>query len=413
MKRRDVLKKGSAAIAGFYTLPSTVLGANDRIRVAIMGCGRVSHRHLEKFSQQKNVEIVAVCDVHDTWLAERKNAAKEVGFNKIQAFKDYRKILEINDLNVLVNSTPDHWHALPTIEACQMGLDVYVEKPLSHNIYEGRKMMEAARKYNSVVQMGTQQRSGKHFQEAVELIQKGYLGKISMVRCWNNQNIYPNGIGITPESVPPSELDWDMWLGPAPFRTHKLNYWNTHWIDIIQWAMGVHYPKAVATIGDKYYLKDDQETPDTIETILEYDNFICVFSNKLLNSRGFDQKGNGILFYGSDATMYLSRGGYEVFPEYENNGEEEKPRVSPLKGEESEQALAHVTNFINCVRNRKRPIADVEEGHYTTTAAHLANIALRSKQRIEWDGEQEKIVNHPEANTYLFRQYRAPWNLPL
>ena len=434
MKRREFLAKTGVAASTVYSImPSKVLGANDRIRVAVMGCGRIAQRNVPGFQKIKEVEIVGLTEVYDSNL---KKLQQRTGLTNVPTFTDYRKMLELPDVDVLLNCTPDHWHALPTIDACNMGMDVYVEKPIGQSVVEGRAMVDAARKNNAIVQAGTQQRSGAHFQRAIEIVRSGILGTVSMVRCWNAQYQWPVGIGNPPDGDPPAGLDWDMWLGPAPMRPHNRNYWDnegdwgrfrwffdyaggmmtdwfTHLIDIVHPAMNVTAPKAVTTIGDKYHMLDNRDTPDTVEAVLEYDDFICTYNNTTMNNRGLEGHGYGILFYGTEATMFLDRSGYEVMPRTVKQGSEMVPSIAPIKSDTSEQFQNHVQNFINCLHSRELPVSDILECHYSTTASHLCNVAMRSKERIEWDAKAERITNHDAPNKYLFREYRAPWKLPV
>jgi len=438
LKRREFLKTstaiavGTGSLAGKSILPSTVLGANEKITVGVIGSGRMGRSNIRDFIKIPGVEIAALCDVFEPALAE----ARELLDYQPDIYKDWRRIIERKDIDVVLNATPDHWHALPTILACQEGKDVYVEKPISHNIVEGRTMVKAARKYNRVVQVGTQQRSGTHYQRAVQIVKSGKLGHISMVRCWNYGNEYPEGIGNPPDSTPPPELDWDMWLGPAPVvpfnmnRVHKpggwatfryfwdyaggkLTDWGTHHLDIIHWAMGVNYPKTVTASGGKYFIQDNRETPNTIDVLWEYPGFLCNYSYDGMNAGGRDGHGYGIQFFGTNGSLFLDRNGYQIYPEFDLIGEEQVSRIDVVKSGTSEQHLTHVRNFFDCVKTRKRPISDIEEGHYASAASLLGVIAIRSQQRLEWDGAQETITNAPELNEMLSREYRSPWKLPV
>ncbi len=439
IKRRAFLKRGSMAFLGagaaakFSTIPHTVLGANEKIVVGAIGTGRMGRSNIRDFIENKEIEMAAVCDVCKPHLKQ----ALDMTGGRAAAYGDFRRIIERKDIDVVINSTPDHWHALPTILACDAGKDVYVEKPISHNVYEGRKMVEFARRNNCIVQVGTQQRSGAHFQRAVKFVQSGRLGKISMVKCWNFGNEYPGGIGITHDSVPPADLDWDMWLGPAPkvpynsnrwialpgkgwpsfrwfwdYAGGMLTDWGTHLIDIVHWAMNVDSPLAVSACGGKNYIQDNRDTPDTIEANYEYPGFIMTYTNTILNSNGFDGHGYGIQFYGTNGTLYLDRSGYKVEPQVKTENGERIEMMGGVESEGSEQHKAHVRNFIDCLKSRKLPNSDIETGHYSTVAPHLGNIAFRTKERIEWDAKNERITNSEKANSMLKREYRYPWKLP-
>ena len=263
-------------------------GPNDRIRVGCIGVGGMGRLNQRDFQRMPEVDVVAVCDV---WDHNRDRAVENTG-GKATPYKDFRELLDRQDVDVVVIATPDHWHAPILIAACEAGKDVYVEKPLSHTLQEGRKMVEAARRHHRVVQMGTQQRSGAHYQEAVDLIRSGKLGKVTRVHCWNYENETPAGIGNFPPGYVPDGLDWDMYLGPAPrvpFQANRFIYnfrwfwdysggkatdWGTHHLDIVQWAMNVKGPRTAYAAGQKRVVQDDRETPDTLEIIFEYPEFI-------------------------------------------------------------------------------------------------------------------------------------------
>ena len=436
MKRREFLKKsGVVALglsAGISTIPHTVIGANDRVRLGVIGSGRIGWENMKVFLENKDVEIVAICDVYKPHIEK----GIEIAGGRADSYGDFRRILERKDIDAVMVSTPDHWHALQTIMACEAGKDIYVEKPISHNIYEGKLMVKAARKYNRIVQVGTQQRSGVHYQEAVKFIQSGKLGEIGLVRCFNFSNEYPDGIGNPTDKEPPSDLDWDMWLGPAPkvaynrnrwilpggwasFRYYwdyaggMLTDWGVHHIDIIQWAMNVNAPVAVNVQGGKYYIKDNRDTPDTLEAVFEYPKFTCIYSNSILNNFGIDGAGYRIQFYGTNGTMLLTRSEWKVIPEEKITGDKKKIKLieeTEMKAED--QRRPHIRNFIDCVKSRNLPICDIETGYYSTLTPLLGKISYLVKERIKWDDKNERITNSDEGNKLLKREYRAPWKLP-
>jgi len=298
---------------------------------------------------------------------------------------------------------------------------VYVEKPVATTVAEGRAMVDAARRYGRVVQVGMQQRSGAHFQRAVEIVRSGALGTITLCRTWNVGNETPDGIDNPPDCDPPSELDYDMWLGPAPKRPYnpnrshysfryfwdyaggKITDWGTHLIDIIHWATGADAPLAVAASGGKYAVKDNRETPDTMEAVYDYPGFTLVYSYRGCNGRPLDGRGYGMQFHGTNGTLFVDREGFEVVPE--------EGRMEAVSSGGSEQHEPHVRNFLDCVKSRARPISDIEIAHRSTTAPHLGNIALLTGRKIHWDRDQEQILDDPAANRLLSRPYRAPWHL--
>jgi len=457
MNRRSFISSSAAGIVAASTplkSMAVVGGANDRIVTAFIGVGGQGRFNLKEFMLMKDVSVAAVCDVweHNRDLAAKLTDGQSSGRAKV--FSDFRRVLDLKDVDVLVVSTPDHWHALPTILACQAGKDVYVEKPLAHNIYEGRKMVEAARKHGRVVQMGTQQRSGKHYEEAFQKIRDGKIGKVSNVAAWNYGNESPFGIGNPPDGSPPPGLDWDMYLGAAPkvpfnsnrFISHfrwfwdyaggMMTDWGTHHIDSVHLAMNVKAPTAVSAAGAKYFLKDNRQTPDTLEVTYEYPGFVLTYSHHALNGRSHQSRSYGIEFYGTNATLFIDRGGYEIFPEAGISDEEptppylrqlkseEKPaepweknramrvgRTEFVRGDGSEQHISHVRNFLDCVKSRNKPHSDVEIGHFSTTASHLGNMALQVSRKLHWDPEKEEIIADPKANSLLRREYRRPWEV--
>ena len=432
ISRRDFVKDSTLTAIGTTLALSTgplaknVLGANDKIVVGVIGCGSQGRWDMRDFLRQPDVQIGAVCDVYDANL----NEAREMTDGKAAIYKDFRKLLERKDVDAVIIATPDHWHAMPTIYACDAGKDVYVEKPLSHTVQEGRKMVDAARRNKRIVQMGTQQRSGQHFQKAVDIVRSGKLGKVLFVRTWNYSNELPQGIGNPPDTEPLPGLDWDMWLGPAPYVRYnrnrclgnfrwfwdyaggKITDWGTHLIDVVHWAMGIDAPNTVYAAGGKYYIQDNRETPDNLEVTYEYPGFMMNYSNRIVNNYGIDGRSYGIQFQGTQGTLFVDRGGFEFTPELQRVGDESAPPAEkPSKGEGSPQHLPHVRNFLDCVKSRQAPASEVEIGHRSTTAALLGNISLKVKQKIAWDAEKEQIVGNAEADTLLTKQYRSPWKI--
>jgi predicted dehydrogenase len=432
IERRDFLKATLAtAGAGLGKAPAIgrVLGANDRVIVGVIAVGGQGRANLRDFLTQPEVEVAALCDVHPESFEKtyREQRIPAAAIEKATRHQDFRALLDHKDINAVIISTPDHWHALQTILACQAGKDVYVEKPLALTIHEGRKMIEAARRYHRVVQAGTQQRSGEHFQQAVEVVRSGKLGQVCQVRTWNFSN--EDGIGNPPDSDPPPGLDWDLWLGPAPkvrynrnrclytfrwfwdYSGGKLTDWGTHLIDIVQWAMGVNAPLSATAAGGKYVLKDNRETPDTLVVTYEYPGFLLTYETRTTNARGLDGHGYGIQFHGTEATLFLDRNGFEVIPETRKQGDKQVPRTEPMSRGKSEQHIAHIRNFLDCVKSRRRPNSDVEIGHYATATPHLGNIAFRAGRKIRWDAEREQVLGDAEANKLVSKPYRAPWKL--
>lgn len=415
---------------------SRVLGANDRIRIGLIGCGGMGRVDLRDSLKVKNIECIALCDIDDSQSSKVLKDVLEPASQKPELItRDFRKVLELKDLDSVIVATPDHWHALPTIMACQAGKDVYVEKPLSLTIAEGRIMVDTARKTDRVVQMGTQQRSATHFQMAVDYVKSGKLGKIRLVRAWAYLD-WKGETPVLPDGPPPPEgVDYDMWLGPAPKRPFNPNHyhftfrwywdysgglmtdWGAHMIDIANWGMGIKAPSSAFSVGGKFgYPNDAMETPDTQQVLWAFPEFSMIWEHALGVGRGPEAREHGIQFHGEQGMLVVDRDGWEVFPETDKI--EKKVRVFKSSGLPRQGAgnqdyhFLHVQNFYDCMRSRKRPNSDVEIGHNSMIACHLGNIAYRLGRQVKWDVENEKIIGDAEAQKYVSKTYRAPWKLP-
>jgi predicted dehydrogenase len=427
---------------------SRVMGANERLKVGFIGCGLIGLRHIDDFKKLPDVEMTAVCDVYKP----RIGYAQEKCGNNPKGYQDFRKLLEDKNVEAVVISTPDHWHALQSIMACAAGKDVYVEKPMTLFVKEGRWMTTAARKYNRIALVGTQGRSGAHFKEAVPMIRDGYAGKIHTVRFSSHRNIMP-GFGKPTAAAPPDGLDWDLWLGPAPMRPympHRCLYhfrwfWDysggqmtnlgTHDMDLVHWIMKVKGPKSVYSAGGRYALEDDGETPDTQDAIWEYPGFTVECSIREASGLSRRAAGTaaslaGVQFCGTKGVFACSRGGYEFAPDMkvaphalippwstppghpEKENIQAAPWAEPRKGQGTspEPMDLHARHFVDCVKSRQRPIADVEDGHQVATACHLANLSMKLGRRLNWDAEKEEIIGDKEASSHLVRPYRKPWD---
>lgn len=433
MIRRNFLS--AAASAGVAASAAAQAGPG-RIRLGVIGCGRRGRNNLRSVLKlSEDIEVVAISEVYKPNLELTLEMVPSA-----RVYPDFRELLADRDVDAVLIATPDHWHAFMTVEACKAGKDVYVEKPISVTIHEGQMMVKAARKYDRVVQVGTQQRSGTHFREARDIVQSGRLGSISFVRTWNYANEHPQGIGQPPDTNPPGDLDWDMWLGPAPERPFNKNRfgvnpyqyahfrwfwdyaggmmtdWGIHLLDIVLWAMAERGPRSVSTYGGKYALIDNRETPDTILASYEFPTFLCTYENRVANAHAGGQPGYGIQFHGTEGTLYVNRQYWEITPERRRYREPE-PRVVERMEAGRGRASNHSTDdhwrdFVQAVRNRTRPVCDIEIGHQSTSMALLGNVSLRSRQRVDWDPDTETTSNK-EARTYLRREHRPPWTLEL
>ncbi len=424
---------------------SRILGANDRVQVGFIGYGLIGAQHVYDFKNQRDVDLAAMCDTYQPRLEQGVQACG----GKAAAFKDFRKMLDSKDLQAIVVSTPDHWHAMMTMMACAAGKDVYVEKPMTLFVREGRWMINAARKYKRVVQVGTQQRSGKHYQLAKQLIADGAIGKVHSVRMAAFRNIVP-GFGAPTANEAPTELDYEMWLGPAPKKPYSPHrglyhfrwFWDfsggqmtnlgAHQIDILQWYLGFKGPRTVYSNGGRFVLSDDGETPDTQDAALTYNQLTALWSHRE-GSQG-DAAGSGLEFYGTKGSLKIGRESFQIFGDDKRPPENAIPtfRGHPTggavrqevkleklteprqeKGSSAEQFDLHVRNFLDCIKTRQRTIADVEDGHQTAVACHLANISLRLGRAVKWDADKEEIPGDREASAMLERPYRKPWDQAL
>ncbi len=423
--RRSFLKNAGVAFAA-SAFPGRVLGANDRLVGAYIGTGRMGLGNIRYSRQAGDIVQKYVCDVYEPNLQK----AVDLTDGKAKPVRDFREVLADPEVDFVCISTPDHWHAYMTVEACKAGKDVYVEKPLSVTVEEGVQMVKAARKYERVVQAGTMQRSGLHFQQAVEIVRSGVIGKVTFCRTWNYSNQGREGIGNPPDTDPPKELDWDMWLGPAPYRPFNRNRfgvdpkqfshfrwfwdyaggmmtdWGVHLLDIVQWAFDEEMPKSIVALGGKYYIQDNRETPDTLEVTYEYPSgFLAVYENRIENRHTYAEGAN-ISFHGTRGTLYLSRRGYRIVPEDPEDNE-----LAPVEVRRFNHSnIAHWRNFFECMRTRERPISDVEKCQRSTTTCLLGNVALRSRLRIDWDEKNWTTVQE-EARRLLRREPRDPWKI--
>ncbi|MBC8167062.1 MAG: Gfo/Idh/MocA family oxidoreductase [Bryobacteraceae bacterium] len=426
--RREFVKAAGMAAAATSFFPGRVLGANDRMNAAFIGMGKMGRSNLAIASRQENFQVVAVCDIFERNLNWAAEAARKK-FPEVKAVKDFREILADKSIDIVCISTPDHWHPYMTVEACKAGKDVYVEKPICVTIDEGTKMVQAARKYKRVVQAGTMQRSGDHFQAAVKLVKDGEIGQVTRVQTWNVGLSPVIGQGAPADSEPPAGLDWDMWLGPAPKRAFNENRfgvdpedknfssfrwfwdyaggmmtdWGIHLLDIVQMAFNETMPKSVSTFGEKFRLKDNRETPDTILASYEYPEFIATYENRYGNANTLTGHGYGITFHGDKGTLFVDRAQYQLTPEGRG-----ATTVTVKSGNNSNSA--HWANFLDCVKTRKNPIADIEVCQRSTTTCLLANVSLRSKLRLDWD-EAKWTTRQSEARKFLSREERKPWKL--
>lgn len=434
-----------AATAATALSQTRVPGANERVRVGFIGLGNRGDQVLDAFLAQRDCEVAALCDLYQPYL---DFAARKSGGQAAQ-FKDYRRLLERKDLDAVVISTPDHWHALQMIEACQAGKDVYVEKPLSLRVSEGRRMVQAARRYQRVVQVGIHRRSVPFCQEAAALVRSGALGRITVARAFHIQNEWPRGIGNTTEPQPPDGLDWDQWLGPAPrvpyhknrafyrfrwfydYSGGQVTNFGVHYLDFIHAALGQDAPHSVTALGGRFAnMQDNREIPDTLEVIWHYPgDTLVTFSQFNATASPWSLPGCEVELRGTKGTLYLFGSGYEIvaddikehpFPARRPDDRDQEKlyrlsqrQIQPRKVTgQSSSTNFHARNFLDCVKSRAQCNCDVETGHRSTTATLIANIAHQTRAVLEWDRLREQFTNHAAANELLEHHYRAPYKLP-
>ena len=433
--RRQFLRTSAVATTAGSSLLSTtglwprggqahVPGANDRIALGVIGCGGMGRGNLATFPANPEVDCIVICDVDEAQAAQGVQIVEKHRNRKPDTVKDFRRVIDRRDVDLLVISTPDHWHALPTVLGCQAGKDVYVEKPLANTIGEGRAMRDAMRRHQRVVQMGTQWRSGVHWKEAIEFVHSGRLGKIGLVRAWAYHD-WLGGVGNPPDAEPPSGVDYDLWLGPAPkrpFNPNRFHFnfrwfwdyagglmtdWGVHLINIILWGMGPELPKKVSSSGGKFVLDDNTETPDTQIAVYEFPAYNLIWEHKVGIGVGLNGRPWGISFSGSEGTLILNEAGWEIVPEPKKKSFE----AAAFRGS-GDARPAHVRNFLDCVRSREDPVEHLDLGHLVSTVAHLGNMALRTGRTLHWDGRTEQVIGDREANRLVSPRYRRPWDLP-
>lgn len=442
--RREFTMKMAAAgtmVAGGPVLGA--MGASDRVRLGIIGVGNRGDQLIDAFKPHADAQFVAICDLYEPYIEFARN---KVGGSPFTT-KNYKELLARKDVDAVLIATPDHWHALQFIDACAAGKDVYVEKPLSLTIDEGTRMVAAAAKYNVVAQMGNQRRSSTTYRKAIEIIREGRIGKITAARCFHIRNESPLGIGNPANGKPPAGLDWDAWLGPAPsvpfnenrgfykfrwFRPYsggQMTNFGTHYVDVIQWALGDIAPAGVFAVGSRAAVEDNRDVPATMEAVWDYpDGAIVSFSQFNANSAPGTAKGSGIEIRGTKATMYFNGDNLEIVPESRytmplpalNPLDRTAPRrqsaaiekaAEPFTLKGGDATKEHARNFLDCVKSRKTPNSPVSIGHRSTSSTLLANVAMDLKKYLAWDGVNSRITNDPDANRLLGYEYRPPWKL--
>ncbi len=432
--RRKFLKNSAIAAAGLTIAPAfsgTIKGipASDRINIGLIGCNGQGFSNLSAFLRNPEVECLALCDIDESVLNRRAaNVEKIRGKKPANLYRDWRKLIDNKDINLVIVGTPDHWHCIQMVAACEAGKDVYCEKPIGRTIEECNLMVKAAAKYKSVVQVGQWQRSDPHWQDAVNFINSGKLGKIRLVRVFSYQGWCPS-IPVLADEPVPAGVDYDMWLGPAPKRPFNRNRfhftfrwfwdyagglmtdWGVHLLDYALFGMNVTAPKSIMAMGGKYGYPDDAcETPDSLQTIYEFNGFNVLWDHAIGIDDGAYGRNHGLGFVGENGTLVVDRGGWEVIPEKVNN--KIRMEAVPLKKGTDEGMKNHVKNHLDCIKSRNpNTNASIEIGAHIAKFSALGNIAYRTGKKLVWDGT--KFTNDTDANKYLIPEYREPWKLPV
>ncbi len=433
--RRKFIKNVSAASLatavpiGQVSAKNSII-AKETVKVGLIGVRGMGWADLSSFLKNKGTTCIALCDVDSVLLEKRAEEVEAKTGNRPKTFNDHRKLLKVKELDAVFIGTPDHWHCIQMIDACAAGKDVYVEKPVANSIFEADLMVKAARKYNSVVQVGQWQRSDPHWHSAFEYLDTGALGNIRQVKAWANVN-YGRGFDVVEESEPPMGVDYDRWLGPAPKRPFNQNRfhgsfryfwdyagglmtdWGVHMLDMVLHGMKATAPKSVVAIGGKIAFPNNaSETPDTLTTVYDFGNFSFIWEQfmGMGTSPYLEESGEpGVAFIGENGILAMNRASWKVLP-LQHNGRYLTEALPPRKSRSS-GLDAHTSNFLECIKNRKDPNCTIEMGRDAALVAHLGNIAYRTGKKLEWNDSDGVISNEPEANTFLKPDYRSPWKL--
>ncbi len=414
----------AAGAAGLTILSRSAAKAapSERIHLAVIGIRGRGHGLALGFAGMPDVAITHLCDVDSRLFAKiPAEVASRQQRSEPKVEQDIRRVLEDPTVDAVAVATPDHWHALATVWACQHGKHVYVEKPASHNIWEGRKMVEAARKYKRVVQLGTQSRSAAHYLDVMAALRSGRIGKVHMAKAWNSQLRPP--MAPHEDTSVPRGVDYNLWLGPAPERPfnpnrfHSTWHWNweygtgdmgndgVHDLDIARWGLGVTSPSSVSAAGGKLAFDDAKQVPDTQIVLFEFpeSNQVLVYEQRDWSPYVQEGYENGVAFYGTEGYILVGRSGWKLI----ERGNKPVPTTSKAFSDDP-----HRRNFLDCIKSGDRPHADIEDGHLSSVLAHLGNIALRVGRRLNWDGQNETIAGDTEASALLRRSYRKPFEVP-
>lgn len=437
MKRRKFIQSTIAGSVGMGLVgtswPAFGKGSpNEKVTVCVMGTNGRGEALARTLAKQAGAEVAYICDVDDNAIAKGMNAVAETQKKKPKTVKDFRRALDDKSLDAIVIAAPDHWHTPASIISLSAGKHVYVEKPCSHNPKEGEMLIEAARRYNKVVQMGNQRRSWPKIMEAMQELRNGVIGKVYFAKGWYTNNRAPIGKGK--QAPVPAHLDYELWQGPAPRMPYQDNlihynwhwFWNwgtgeacnngTHEVDVMRWGLGVDYPTKVTSSGGRYAYKDDWQTPDTQIITFEFaNNTAMTWEGRSCNSYPVEKAGRGVIFFGDKGSMVTTGdNAYTIYDEKNKLVKEIKEEVKTDKvntqGPGEMLDAYHLVNFMDCIRNGKKPNADIEGGHKSVLLCQLGNIAQRVGRTLNCDPMQGgKILNDPEAMALWSREYEKGW----
>lgn len=428
LNRRQFLgssaKNAAGVAAGVVSLSAAAAIAHgnvEKIRLGVIGIRNQGKELATSFASLPGASVTTLCDVDDSLFPAVIKSVEQLqgeGPGKTPRIeRDFRRVLDDPEIDAVVIATPDHWHAVMTILACQAGKDVYVEKPVSHTIEEGTRMIAAARQYDRVVQSGLQQRSGAHFQSAIDYVRSGKLGRVRLAKAWTAH--LRKSIGHKADCIAPQGVDYDLWQGPAPLKNFnpnrfhhnwhwnwdygsgELGNWGVHMLDIARWGLEVTYPHQVSAQGGKHYFDDDQQTPDTLLANYSFPGKTIAWEHRLWSHQGIEGRSAAVAFHGDQGTLIVDRGGWKVYGQSES-----------VTSDSSNCATPHHQNFLDSIRTRSRPTADIEIGHISTTLCHLGNIAYRVGRTVQFDPQTQQFIKDPVADVLLARDYRSPWDLP-
>jgi predicted dehydrogenase len=427
MDRRRFLGTGSAAMAaaGAAALAPSVLraarSAGERIVLGVMGLNGRGKALADVLAAQPEVAVAYLCDVDQRVIGPAVDSVSKLGEHAPQAVSDFRRILDDRSVDGLAIATPDHWHALATIHACAAGKHVLVEKPCSHNVVEGQRMVAAARKYNRLVQVDTQRRSSKSMQAMVEFLTSGGIGKLHFARSWITSR--RENIGHAANEPAPAEVDYDMWLGPAPSRAFNRNHFHYRWhwfweygtgelgnngvhgLDLARWGLGVDMPDSVVSSGAKQFFDDDQVTPDTQVVCYEYPGLTLVWEHRTWSPFGMNESAFGVEFHGGEGVVTTDGRTWWIHHPKE-------PKKSGYEGDTGYEP-GHQRNWLEAIRGNAQLTADIEVGHISTSLCHIGNISHRVERKLAWNARAWRFAtDDADADALLGREYRAPWTLP-